>query len=178
MPDVVALELEARAVVVAGLQDVLDVLEAVAEHEVARRFKVRLLPVELELLVFVQEVEERKIHRAHVERGDLRLELRCRKDSLLHAHERAAAGGDVDHRVGGLLDLRQEARERLRPLVRLAGLRIAGVEVQNRRAGLSRPKRLLLDLVRRDRQIGRHARRVDCAGDRARDDDLALYCHV
>jgi hypothetical protein len=39
MGDVVAFELKARAVVVAGRQNVLDVLERVAEDEVARRFQ-------------------------------------------------------------------------------------------------------------------------------------------
>ena len=47
--DVVALELEARAVVVAGGEDVLDVLEGVAEDEVAGRLEMRLLPVEAEV---------------------------------------------------------------------------------------------------------------------------------
>src|SRR5690606_24260190 len=46
--DVVALELKARIVSVTGLQDVLDVLEAVAENEVARCLKVLPLPIELE----------------------------------------------------------------------------------------------------------------------------------
>ena len=50
MADVVALELEARAVVGAGRQDVLDVLEGVVEDAVARGLEMRPLPVELEVL--------------------------------------------------------------------------------------------------------------------------------
>ena len=44
--DVVALELEARAVAGAGRQDVLDVLEGVAEDEVARVLQMLPLPVD------------------------------------------------------------------------------------------------------------------------------------
>ena len=47
--DVVALDLEARAVLGAGCQDVFDVREGVLEDALARAFEVRLLPVVLEL---------------------------------------------------------------------------------------------------------------------------------
>ena len=49
VPDVVALDLEARAVVGARGQDVLDVLERVAEDAVVGRPQVVALPVEAEL---------------------------------------------------------------------------------------------------------------------------------
>ncbi len=71
-------------------------------------------PVVLERLVAVEQVVEAEIDRAHIQRGDLGLERRGRLDPFLDAHEWAAAGGDVDHRVGLLLDPRQEAGERLR----------------------------------------------------------------
>jgi hypothetical protein len=78
MPDVVALELEAGAVAAARLQDVLDVLEGVPEHEVAAVLQVLALPVVRELLEAVEHGEKPEVHRAHVERGDLGLELERR----------------------------------------------------------------------------------------------------
>ena len=137
----------------------------------------RLLPVEFELLVFGEQMIQAEIHRAHVERGDFRLEGRRRLHAFLDAHIGAAAGGDVDRRIRALLDARQEARERLRRLVGLAGFGIARVQVQDRGAGLRGCDRLGGDLIRRDRQIGRHGRRVDRAGDRAGDDDFVGDSH-
>jgi hypothetical protein len=88
-----------------------------------------------------------------------------------------AAGGDVHHRVGVLLDARQELHEGRR-IGRRAAVRIARVQVQDRGAGFGRADRLLGDLVAGDRQVGRHRRRVDRAGDGAGDDDLlALGSH-
>ena len=76
MTDVVALELEARAVLLAELaQHELDVLERVAEDEVAAILEVGTLPGMLEFLVALEHREQAEVHRAHVERGDLGLEL-------------------------------------------------------------------------------------------------------
>ena len=63
--DVVALELEARAVARAGPEDVFDVVEGVAEDEVARRFQELRLPLVLEVLVARIDVDcdERKANR-------------------------------------------------------------------------------------------------------------------
>ena len=121
------------------------------------------------------QVEEAEVDRAHVERGDLGLELRRRPDALLDLHVGAAAGGDVDRRVGRLLDPRQEAGEGLRRLVGLAGLGVAGVQVQDRGAGLRGGDRLGGDLVGGDRQVGRHGRGMDRPGHGAGDDHLALF---
>ena len=57
---------------------------------------------------------------------------------LLERHALAAAGGDVENGVGLLLDARQELHEPLGGRVGLAGLRIARVQVDDRRAGLGR----------------------------------------
>ena len=54
MADVVALDLEARAVAGAGRQDVLDVGEGVLEDAVARAFEIGPLPVVLEFLEAVR----------------------------------------------------------------------------------------------------------------------------
>src|SRR5262249_40411386 len=56
-------------------------------------------------------------------------------------------------------------------------LGVAGVQVHDRGAGLRRPDRRFRDLLRRDRQVGRHRRRVDRAGDGAGDDDLVGCRH-
>ena len=152
-------------------------LIAVAEDQISRRLQVLLLPIEFELLVFGEQMVQTEIHRPHVQRSDFRLKGRCRLDPFFDAHIGAAAGGDVDRSVRALLDARQEAGEGLRRLIRLAGLGIAGVQVEDRGAGLRRCDRLNDDLVRRDRQIRRHGRRMDRAGDRAGDDDLVGGSH-
>src|SRR5260221_9589184 len=73
MADIVALELEARAVRLAEvLEDVFDVLEGVAEDEVARVLEMLALPVVLEVLVALQHREEAEIHRPPVEGAHLR----------------------------------------------------------------------------------------------------------
>ena len=131
--DIVALELELGAAVLAQmLQDELDVLERVAEDEVVGRLEERLLPVELPLLVAGGQREDAEVHRAHVAGAHLRLGGQRRGQPLLHRHAEPAAGGDVHHGVGVLLDHRQELHEHVRVGRRLAGLRVAGVQVQDR----------------------------------------------
>jgi hypothetical protein len=71
------------------------------------------------------------------------------------------------------LDLLQERLERRGTLVGPAVLRIARVQVDDRGARLVRADRGFGDLVGGDRQVRGHRGRVDRAGDRARDDDLA-----
>ena len=67
MADVVALDLEAGAVLGAGGQDVFDVLEGVLEDAVLRACEIGLLPVVLEVLEALQHRVEAEIHRPHVE---------------------------------------------------------------------------------------------------------------
>src|SRR5205085_2404600 len=67
MPDVVALDLKARVVLGARLEDVGDVLEGVLEDALIRPGEVGLLPVVLELLVAAEHLVETEVHRAHVE---------------------------------------------------------------------------------------------------------------
>ena len=73
---------------------------------------------------------------------------------LLHRHAGAAAGGDVDDRIGRSLDVRQELHEDRRVRRRAAVLGIARVQVKDRGAGFGRADRLLGDLLRRHRQVG------------------------
>src|SRR4029079_6511514 len=77
MADIVALDLEAGAIVGAGGEDVLDVGEGVLEHASARALLIRPLPVMFELPLEARDHRiEPEIHGAHVERGDLGLEGR------------------------------------------------------------------------------------------------------
>jgi hypothetical protein len=172
VPDVVAFELEPGVVVSAGLQHEFDIPERVAENEIAGAFQVRLLPIEFEILVAVEHREQGEVHRAHVEACDLGLEHLGGPDALLHPHGRRAARGQVDDRVASLLDDRQERGERLRPLVGLSGLRITGMEMHDRGAGLGGADGGLGDLLRGDRQVGRHGGGMDRARDGTCNDDL------
>jgi hypothetical protein len=174
--DVVALDLEARAVLAARGQDVGDVAEGVLEDALVGAREVGLLPVVLELLVAPEHLVQAEVHRAHVERGDLGLELQRGLQALFHRHGRRAAGGEVDDHVARHRDLRQELVEQGRILRRAAVLGIARVQVHDRGARLRRADRRLGDLGRRHRQVRRHARRVDRPRHRAGDDDLALGC--
>src|SRR5262249_28740498 len=59
-----------------------------------------------------------------------------------------------------------------------AVLRIARMQVDHRGAGLCGADRSVGDLLGGDRQMRRHRRRVDRAGDRAGDDDFASHGHA
>ena len=101
MRGVIAFELEARAGLRQRLQHEFDILEGVAEHDVLV-LDVLAFPVVLERLEAVEHAEKTKIHRPHIERGDLRLVDRGGAHALVHRHGRRAAGGEVDHAVGAL----------------------------------------------------------------------------
>ncbi len=131
----------------------------------------------LEGLETVEHRKQAEIHRAHVERGDLGLEDCGRLNALLHGHEGRAAGRQIDHRLGRLLDARQEARKGLRTLIRAPGALVARVQMNDCGAGLGGADRRLGDLVRRHRQVRRHRRRMDGAGDGTGDDDLVARSH-
>src|SRR6516164_842120 len=71
MADVVALAFEARAVIGACCQDLLDIGEGVLGEAGARSFEIRALPIVLELLEPREHRIKREIHRPHIEGGDL-----------------------------------------------------------------------------------------------------------
>ena len=150
MSDVVTLELEARAVPVAGLENILDILEGVAEDQVFGGFEVRLFPIELERFVSPNQRVEPEVDRSHVERRELRSKSRGRLRAFLNLHVRTTPRRDVDHRVGALFH-RQETGESFRRLVRLTGLRVAGMQVENRGPRFRRPDRRSRNLVGGDR---------------------------
>src|SRR5271155_5039897 len=103
MADVVAFDFEPRAIRGARGQDIFDISKRVLENSIARPLKIWLFPVEFEALIPGQHGVEAEIHRAHVERSDLRLESRSRPDALLDCHSRRATGGYVDDHVRSLL---------------------------------------------------------------------------
>src|SRR5216684_5296750 len=71
--DIVALEFELRAATLAELlKNMLDIFESIPENEIPRVFQVLRLPVEFPFLVTLKHGVEAKIHRAHIERADLR----------------------------------------------------------------------------------------------------------
>ena len=132
------------------------------------------LPWMTELLEALEHGKEAEIHRAHVERGDFRLEQGDRPQAFLDRHRRGAAGGDVDHAIRALLDDLEERRE---PLGRLVGASVGGiarVQMDDRRTRVGRADGGFGDLLRRDWQVRRHRRRVDRAGDGAGDNDFAF----
>src|SRR5882724_769264 len=118
--DVVALDLEARSVVGARRQDVLDVLERVAEDSLVRARQIFALPAVLEFLEALEHRKETEVHRTHVERSDLGLELQRRLQTFLDRHRRGAAGREVDDDVGAALDVRGEFAEIFWVLRRMA----------------------------------------------------------
>ena len=177
MRSVVALELETDAAIAAQAQNGGDVAIGVFEHQIAAAFEVLDFPVVFEILEAFQHREQAEIHRAHVERGDFGLDFGGRTHAFLDRHIGAAAGSDIDRSVGALDDHRQELAEPLRVLGRLAVVRIACMQMQDRGAGIGSLDRRVGDFARRDRQPGRHGRGVDGAGHGAGNDDLALLRH-
>src|SRR3954470_8777011 len=94
MAYIVALDLKPGAVLGARGEDVLDIREGVAEYPVFRSIQIRVFPLVLELLEAIEHWIEPEIHGAHVQRGDLWLEMGRRADSLLHQHSGRAASGN------------------------------------------------------------------------------------
>src|SRR5690606_1904788 len=135
MSYVVALELEPGIVPVARLENVLDVLKAVAEDEIPSCFEMLTLPLELEALVAVQKVVEAEVDGSHVQGRHLRLELLGRLDALFDPHIGAATRRDIDGGIRLLLYARQKPRERFGCLIWLARFRISGMQVQYGSAG-------------------------------------------
>jgi hypothetical protein len=176
--DVVALELEARALGAELGHDPLHVLEGVLEDEVARVLQVGRLPVVAELLDAARHRVQAEVHAAHVQRTQLGPEAAGGGEALVQRHPVAAARGDVDHHVAARRDLRQELGVDVGVGRGAAVLRIAGVQVHDGRSGVRGADRAVRDLAGRDREVGRQRRDVDRAGDGAADDDLVGGSHL
>ena len=122
--------------------------------------------------------KQSEVHRTHVEGCDFGLEHRRGPDAFLHGHVRRAAGGEVYHGVCGLFDARQKAGERFGGLIRLSGLGIARVQMNDGGTRFGRAYCRLGDLVRSHGQERRHGGRVNRTGDGAGDDDFVVRVHV
>ena len=120
---------------------------------------------------------EPEIHRAHVERRDLRLQLQRGLQPFLDRHRRRAAGREVDDDVAPPRDVGGEFAEVLRILRRVPVDGIARVQMDDGSARFRRADRGVGDLARRDRQMRRHRRRVDRARHGTGDDDFAVDAH-
>src|ERR1700722_11562253 len=138
MPDVIALDLEPRAILRAGRQDLFYGGEGGLENAVARVFEIRPLPFVFERLKALQHRIETEIHRARVERSDLGLELGDRPQPLVDGHCGGAAGSDVNHTIRALLDDAEEGRKAIWRLIGPPVARLARVKMHDRRA---RPRR-------------------------------------
>jgi hypothetical protein len=161
MANVVALELEARAVCRHRGHRELDIFEGVAKNQIAGALQVLPLPLMLEVFEPVQRGEQSEIHRSHVQGGKFRLEADGRLDALFDRHEGTTAARQVHDGVCGLLDACEERLERVRTLVGPAGAGVAGVKMEYRRACLGGLGRRVDDVVRRDGEVRRHGWGVD-----------------
>src|SRR5690606_12475881 len=126
---------EARVVPVARLKDVLDVLETVAEYEVSRCFKMLPLPLELEVLIPVQEMVQAEIDGSHIQGRHLGLEVLGRFDALFDAHVWTPAGCNVDASICLRLGAWKQARKCRARLTGLARFGICRVQVEHGSAG-------------------------------------------
>src|SRR5580658_2512734 len=111
MPDIVALELEARAQRAELAHAALDLGERIREDEVLGRLEVRPLPAIAPFRALLSGGGYVEVERTHVHRCDFRRHPERRRKALIERHAQAAAGGDVDDGVGSPLDLRQELEE-------------------------------------------------------------------
>ena len=112
MADIVAFELEPRAALLPHQsQDLRDVARRVLEHQIIGAAQKRFLPVEQPVARFLCHGVEREIHSAHIERTHFRAKPQRRLYPVFEAHDRTAAGGEIDHRVALGRDARQELRK-------------------------------------------------------------------
>jgi transposase len=102
----------------------------------------------------------------------LRRRAQSRSKPLVQRHSLSAAGGDIDHGIGRLLDRRQELHEQIRVGGGSPVQRITRMKMQDRRAGLSRLDRRLSNFVRCNRKMFAHGRCVYRSRYCATNDDL------
>ena len=112
MAHIVALELETRAVRAAEVQEnMFDIAEGVTKYAIVSTAQIRLFPFILPVREPVSRRVEREVNRAHVERSDLGFSNHGSCEALFECHIEATASGDIDYRIGVLLDTRQELHE-------------------------------------------------------------------
>jgi hypothetical protein len=163
MAGVEALVLGADPALVHGLQQRDDrverVLEDGLEHEVLAAARVL-----------------RVVHRAHVQRADVGLELTQVGDPLLD-RDADRARRVVDDDVADLTQDRLGDRAEVLDLVARRAVRAAGVDVDHRAALVDDPARLGRVLLRGVRDRRALVAVGDRAGDRAREDDRIVEAH-
>jgi hypothetical protein len=112
MADVVALMLEARAVLLAErLENAFDIAERITKYYVRASLQVGQLPFVFPILVALGKWKHPEVHRAHVEGAHLRARRQGGCKPFFQRHASAAPGGYVDDRVRLLFNPRQEAKE-------------------------------------------------------------------
>src|SRR6202022_4855338 len=110
------------------------------EHDVRERVGEDMVVIEGLLLFRVDRV----VHRAHVQRGHFRFQVADVRDTLIR-RDTDCAGREVDDDMGSRPYLAEDLGERLDIPIR-AALRVARVDVPDRRTRGGRPLRLLADL--------------------------------
>jgi hypothetical protein len=134
------------------------------------------LPIVLEFLESLEHRKQPEIHGSHIQACNLRLPYRSRFYPLFDGHIGRAAGREIHDHIGLLLDGAQKWFKCLWRLVGPAVLRIAGMKMDDCGAGLGSAQSGFRDLRCRNRQMGRHRRRVDGPRDCARNNNLP-WCH-
>ena len=152
MPDVVTFMLEPGACLPHGLQYCCNIAKGVAEDEIVRANDVILLPIMLPGGDPLGGGKHGEVYRPHVQGTHLGLEMNGSTQAFDKRHCRRAAGGDVDHGIGALLD------DRKKPTINLwiagwsAILWHSCVEVEDRGPRFGSGDALLCDLGGRARQ--------------------------
>ena len=95
------------------MSDHLPIGKSVPEDKIACHVEELRFPVEFPLAVFVRHRKDAEIHRSNIQRGHFRACTGGGTEPFLACHAKTAAGRDIDHRVGRLLDARQKLHEQV-----------------------------------------------------------------
>ena len=126
--DIVAFEFETGAAFgTHPAQDSLDVARRVLEDEVIGIAQEWLLPVVQPFVSLAEHRVQCKVHRPHVERTHFRPQRERRRNTVIQAHHRAAAGRQVHHSIRPGTDHGQEGTVVIDRGRRLTRQRIAGM---------------------------------------------------
>ncbi len=173
MAHIIAFKFKPRATVLSHLsQDMGDVAGGVLENQIVTVFQEWLFPVVFPVSDPINSRIQGEIHAAHIQGTHFRFHLQRGFQPLVQGHGRAAAGGQVDHRVAALLYDWQERHEMLGAGRRPTIDRVTGMQMQDRCASLCGINRIFRDLFPCNGQIGGHGGRVYGPRNRAGDDNL------
>lgn len=174
MADIVALVFEPRAAALSQFLDYpLHVHKRVGKDTSLTACQVGLFPFIFPFAAAAGHAVKGEIDGAHVERGQFRLYAQGGPNPPIQG--KAAAGTYIDDRVGRRFDHGQELQEQSRVARGFSRSRIAGVEMQNGRAGFGRLDGLASDVLGLERQVGRHGRSMNRPGDGAADDYFVIH---